>query len=159
MAIYTTAGDVAITKAWISITLDGVAGVDQKSNQFWERVFNLYVSSFGNKNDRTVHKLQNRFGPMKKDVKILVGILRNMHRNNGSGCEIEDIISRNARLEYSRIKGGKPLKHEEVYRLFKDHVPRFNPEEFDPTQNQESESEAPSGDASTSSAPTKSEPR
>ncbi|XP_026416994.1 uncharacterized protein LOC113312456 [Papaver somniferum] len=142
MAKYTTTEDVVMTKAWISITLDGVVGVDQKSNQFWERVFNAYVSSFGNKNHRTVHKLQNRFGPMEKDVKVFVGILRNMHRNNGSRCNIED-IERTARLEYRRIKGGKPFKHEEVYRLFKDQVPGFNLEEFDPTQNQESESGDP----------------
>ncbi|KAI3868498.1 hypothetical protein MKX03_035671, partial [Papaver bracteatum] len=83
--------DVAITKSWISITLDIVSGVDQRSNQFWERVFETYVSSFGNKYDRTVHKLHNIFGTLKKDVKKWVGILRNLHRNNASGIGIDDL--------------------------------------------------------------------
>ncbi|XP_026458799.1 uncharacterized protein LOC113359365 [Papaver somniferum] len=137
MAKYLTPEDVAITKAWISITLDGVAGVDQKLNQFWERVFDTYVSIFGNKNDRTVPKLQNRFGTLKKDVKKWVGILRNLHRNNANGCGIDDL----------------------VYRLFKSHVLGFNPEEIGPTQNVEDESDAPSVNASTSSAPARSDPR
>ncbi|KAI3870414.1 hypothetical protein MKX03_006708, partial [Papaver bracteatum] len=83
--------DVAITKSWIIITLDGVAGVDQRSNQFWEWVFDTYVSIFGNNYDRTVHKLQNRFGTLKRDVKKWVGILRNLHRNNASGIGIDDL--------------------------------------------------------------------
>ncbi|XP_026378298.1 uncharacterized protein LOC113272713 [Papaver somniferum] len=158
MEKYATPEDVAITKAGISITLDGVAGVDQKSNQFWERVFDTYVRSLGNKYDRSVHKLQNRFGTLKKYVKKWVGILRNLHRNNASGCRIDD-LERKARLEYSKVSKGKPFGNEEVYRLFKAHVPGFNPEEFDPTQNEEDESEAPSVNASTSSAPTRSDPR
>ncbi|KAI3848281.1 hypothetical protein MKX03_003049, partial [Papaver bracteatum] len=91
MAKYATAVYVAITKSWISITLDGVAGVVQRSNHFWERVFETYVRSFGNKNERIVHKLQNRFGTLKKDVKKWVGILRNLHRNNASGIGIDDL--------------------------------------------------------------------
>ncbi|XP_026450925.1 uncharacterized protein LOC113351074 [Papaver somniferum] len=158
MAKYLTPEDVAITEAWISITLDGVAGVDQNSNQFWERVFDTYVSIFGNKNDRTVHKLQNRFGTLKKDLKKWVGILRNLHRNNASGCGNDD-LERKARLEYSKVSKGKPFQNEEVYRLSKAHVLGFNPEEIDPTQNVEDESDAPSFNASTSSAPARSDPR
>ncbi|KAI3911569.1 hypothetical protein MKW92_017170, partial [Papaver armeniacum] len=66
---------------------------------------------------------------------------------------------RKARLEYSKVSNGKPFRNEEVYRLFKAHVPGFNPEEFDPTQNEEDESEAPNINSSTSSAPTRSDPR
>ncbi|RZC81699.1 hypothetical protein C5167_044271 [Papaver somniferum] len=93
MAKYATPEDVAITKAWISITLDGVAGVDQKSNQFWER---------------------------------WVGILRNFHKNNASGCGIDD-LERKARLEYSKVSKGKPFINEEVYHfskpMFPDSIP------------------------------------
>ncbi|KAI3997084.1 hypothetical protein MKX01_032735, partial [Papaver californicum] len=90
MVKYLPVGDISIIKSWVSITLDGVSGVDQKSNIFWEEVFKAYVESFGNKNDKTVYKLQNRFGTWKKD-KFYASLLRNFYKNNASEGGIEDI--------------------------------------------------------------------
>ncbi|KAI3967911.1 hypothetical protein MKX01_027094, partial [Papaver californicum] len=55
---------------------------------------------------------------------------------------------KNARIEYTKIHNGKQFKNAKVYQIFKSHISRFNPEEYDQTQPQESESESPSGDAS-----------
>ncbi|RZC68604.1 hypothetical protein C5167_032480 [Papaver somniferum] len=95
---------------------------------------------------------------------LLLEIYRQENRDEVGAASTQDPTflvnqERKSILEYSKVNKGKPFRNEEVYRLFKAHVPGFNPEEFDCTQNEEDESEAPSVNASKSSTPARSDPR
>lgn len=91
---YTTNEDVAITKAWMRISLQPIVGQNQGVNNYWERVLQAFVEEAGgNENGRTRQSIQNRWSVIKKQTKVYMGIIHSIYANIGGGWTLEEVVS------------------------------------------------------------------
>ena len=94
---YTNDEDIALVKAWESVTLDAVTGNDQTGRNYWQRIedkfYRVIAEGGGEPSSRTLRSLQGRYDAIKTCCSRWGGCLEQVRQAPPSGFTIDDYVS------------------------------------------------------------------
>ncbi|CAO2182508.1 unnamed protein product [Urochloa humidicola] len=89
-ANYSSDEDVALVSAWLSVSLDAIAGVDQSSSTFWSRISELFHQNDKTTTTRTIGSLQHRWSTIQECCNKWAGCLTQVARQRPSGVPLQE---------------------------------------------------------------------
>ncbi|CAN6244368.1 unnamed protein product [Urochloa humidicola] len=92
-ANYSSDDDVVLVSAWLSVSLDGIAGVDQSSSTFWSRISELFHHNDKTTTTRTIGSLQHRWSTIQECSNKWAGCLAQVARQRPSGVPLQEQAS------------------------------------------------------------------
>ncbi|CAH9063803.1 unnamed protein product [Cuscuta europaea] len=111
--------DIALTKAWLYISVDADVGNNQKIANMWNRIFHVWRENMGTYDEsRTTNGLQARWGKIVAAVNKFHALYERLQRQPKSGASQED-MRREAMRMYEDINNGQSFKYEHCWEIMK----------------------------------------
>ncbi|CAH9103585.1 unnamed protein product [Cuscuta epithymum] len=103
--------DIALTNAWLHISMDADVGNNQKLTAMWERISQVWKDNLGEnyKKARSSNSLQCRWQKIQQAVNKFHGIYEKLERHPQSGSNAED-MKKKALGMYERLLSDKKKK-------------------------------------------------
>ena len=92
-ANYSSDEDVALIRAWESVSLDAIAGVDQSSSTFWSRISEHFHGNGNTTTTRTIGSLQHRWSTIQECCNKWKSCLAQVARHHPSGVPLQEQVS------------------------------------------------------------------
>ena len=92
-ANYSSDEDVALIRAWESVSLDAIAGVDQSSSTFWSRISEHFHGNGNTTTTRTIGSLQHRWSTIQECCNKWKSCLAQVARQHPSGVPLQEQVS------------------------------------------------------------------
>ena len=90
---WTTAEDIALTKAWLYISVDSIVGKVQTSERMWNRILNAWREHMGEYDEtRNTNGLSCRWGTIQAAVNKFHGLYERLQSHPRSGTTPEDMV-------------------------------------------------------------------
>ena len=89
-ANYSSDEDVALIRAWESVSLDAIAGVDQSSSTFWSRISEHFHGNGNTTTTRTIGSLQHRWSTIQECCNKWKSCLAQVARQHPSGVPLQE---------------------------------------------------------------------
>lgn len=102
---YTEFEDIALVKAWASVSLDAVIGNDQTRKKYWERIEDKF-HQFIPEQSRSRRSLRSRYDAIKQSCSRWSDCLEQVRNAPPSGCTIDD-YDRIAQERYKQMAASK----------------------------------------------------
>ncbi|CAH9085329.1 unnamed protein product [Cuscuta europaea] len=104
--------DVALTKAWLYISVDADVGNNQMIANMWNPIFQVWRENMGTYDEsRTTNGLQARWGKIVAAVNKFHALYERLQRHPKSGASHDD-MRREAMHMYEDINNGQSFKYE-----------------------------------------------
>ncbi|KAK0596202.1 hypothetical protein LWI29_013598 [Acer saccharum] len=114
---WTKAEDVALTKAWLYVSVDSDIGNNQKNSAMWNRILQTWRDNIGAYDEaRTTNSLGCRWGKILAAVNKFHALHERLERTPQSGTTPED-MKREAIRMYEDLTNGKPFKYEHCWEI------------------------------------------
>ncbi|CAH9084452.1 unnamed protein product [Cuscuta epithymum] len=111
--------DVALTQAWLYISVDADVGNNQKVANMWNRISQIWREKMGTYDEsRTTNSLQCRWNKIVAAVNKFHALYERLQRQPKSGASQED-MRREAMRMYEDINEGQSFKHEHCWEIMK----------------------------------------
>ncbi|CAN6226968.1 unnamed protein product [Urochloa humidicola] len=92
-ANYSSDEDVTLVSAWLSVSLDAIAGVDQSSSTFWSRISELFHHNDKTTTTRTIGSLQHRWSTIQECCNKWAGCLTQVAHQRPSGVPLQEHVN------------------------------------------------------------------
>ena len=90
---WTKAEDVALTKAWLYVSVDSDIGNNQKNSAMWNRILQTWRDNIGSYDEaRTTNSLGCRWGKILAAVNKFHALHEQLERTPQSGTTPEDMV-------------------------------------------------------------------
>ncbi|KAG6955527.1 hypothetical protein JG688_00011847 [Phytophthora aleatoria] len=120
---YVTVEDTALCRVWCNVTSDGITGVYQNLDEFWERVREGFEADDERRRrigdsvtPRGAQGLQVRFGIVSRAVGKFIECVRRAEQTAASGTSPAD-ITLNAGTLYQQSSKGKSFEFNGAYQI------------------------------------------
>ncbi|CAH9119060.1 unnamed protein product [Cuscuta europaea] len=111
--------DVALTRAWLYISVDADVGNNQKIANMWNRIFQVWRENMGTYDEsRTTNALQSRWSKIVHAVNKFHALYERLQRHPKSGTSQEDMRRESMRM-YEDINHGQCFKYEHCWEIMK----------------------------------------
>ncbi|KAL4598249.1 hypothetical protein ACB092_11G047700, partial [Castanea dentata] len=77
--------DNLLVSAWLNISVDAVQGTDQKTDTFWEKVWQYFCENNTYGTTRSVSSVTSRWGTISREISKFAGLLAKIEARNPSG--------------------------------------------------------------------------
>ncbi|XP_057790048.1 uncharacterized protein LOC131006921 [Salvia miltiorrhiza] len=141
---YTIDEDKHLCRVYLEISQDSETGIQQRKENFWDRIREVYNEEKPNPNmyTRSSRSLETRMHVILSSVSKLKGCIQQVEYLNPSGCSESDIFTRAKELMMLDTKYKKCFKFEHVWSIMKDY------QKFDcPSQNSRQQMSASQSDS------------
>ncbi|KAH7524946.1 hypothetical protein FEM48_Zijuj06G0173100 [Ziziphus jujuba var. spinosa] len=114
----TQAEDVALTKAWLYISVDSDIGNSQKNTAMWDRILLTWKDNMEVEysNVQNTNSLQCRWVKIQGAVNKFHGLYERLERNPQSGTTPED-MKREAMRMYENLNDGKSFNYDHCWKI------------------------------------------
>jgi hypothetical protein len=89
---FTVEEDLLIVSAWLNISMDPIAGNQQKHNVYWERIYDYFQQEKTSCTSRTANSLMHRWSTIQLKTNKFCGYLAQVERRNESGLNEQDKV-------------------------------------------------------------------
>ena len=89
---WAVAEDEQVCRSWIHISLDAVAGADQRLSTLWARIHANYMVNKTTSGNRSVSSIQSRWGNIKRDTSKFCRFLQQIKNRNQIGINEYDQV-------------------------------------------------------------------
>lgn len=117
---WNTDEDIALTKAWLAISVDSIIGNNQKFDKVWNRIFKAWRKNMGDQCDmtRNANALGCRWGVIHGAVTKFLDLYERLECHPRSGTNPEHMKGEAMRM-YMDLNEGQPFKFEHCWEIMK----------------------------------------
>jgi hypothetical protein len=112
-----------LCRSVIAISQDPIAGNQQKSNAFWDRIF-VHYNENRPAGERPARSLETKWGLIKHDVSKFQGVYQQVLRTKTSGTSLADVLKKAHELYQIKSSKGAEFTFEHCWEIVRD-VPRW----------------------------------
>ncbi|CAH9090364.1 unnamed protein product [Cuscuta epithymum] len=113
-ANWTVSEDVALCNAWVIISEDGVIGINQPGESFWNRVHVLFSEK--SSVHRSRDSIESRFKIINHQCSLWKGCVPKANATPTSGANLAN-LDYQAKVIFMNDNHGKPFKFEHAWRI------------------------------------------
>ena len=89
---FTVEEDLLLVSAWLNISMDPIAGNQQKHNAFWEKIYEYFKKENTSCISRTANSLMHRWSTIQFKTNKFCGCLTQIERRNESDLNEQDKV-------------------------------------------------------------------